>query len=105
LAILLDVAANPATRPGDVRKRIDKPWMTVRREMEALHILGILKCDEEETDAGDDDKKEKRIWRYSLSANFDCTTLLTMAGRDPKPKPLNVYQLIGRRELARSGRR
>ena len=34
--ILLDVAANPGSRPGDVRKRVGRPWRTVKREMEVL---------------------------------------------------------------------
>ena len=36
LTILLDIAAHPGSRPGDVRRRISKPWTTVKRELEAL---------------------------------------------------------------------
>jgi hypothetical protein len=78
LEILLDVAANPDTRPGDVRQRINKPWRTVKRVMEALNMLGLLDCDEE-TEPADDDGKTKRIWRYSLGAGLDRETLLAMA--------------------------
>jgi hypothetical protein len=42
--ILLDVALHPATRPNDVRKRVQKPWNTIRRELQALHIIGLLSC-------------------------------------------------------------
>ena len=86
LAILLDVAAIPNSRPGDVRKSIGTPWMTVKREMEALTMLGLLVCDEETT-AGDDDRKEKTIWRYDLAPDFDRATLLDMAGRPTTSGP------------------
>jgi hypothetical protein len=36
LAILLDVAANPEAQVNHVRERIEKPWSTTKREMEAL---------------------------------------------------------------------
>jgi hypothetical protein len=78
LAILLEVAEWPRTRPGDVRARIDKPWRTVQREMEALHILGVLRCDEEMSDEGE----SKTIWHYSLAEGYDSDTLFAMAGRE-----------------------
>jgi hypothetical protein len=40
LEIMLDVAANPRTRAGDIRKRIQKPWRTIKRQLEALTMLG-----------------------------------------------------------------
>jgi hypothetical protein len=82
LEIILDVAANPETYPNAVRNRIDKPWSTIKREMEALHILGILRCDEEARMQMDLTDKtgmsEKRTWRYSLSDGYDEETLLGM---------------------------
>jgi hypothetical protein len=48
----------------------------VRPELEGLHILGLLRC-EEEPSAADE---EKTVWRYSLADNFDRATLLSMAG-------------------------
>jgi hypothetical protein len=81
LEIMLDVAAHPDAQVGEVRRRIDKPWMTVRREMEALNMLGILSCDEktETTGEGEDDAKTKTKWHYRLNASFDRETLLAMA--------------------------
>ena len=76
--ILLDVAANPEARPGEVRARIDKPWRTTQREMEALHMLSLLKCDEEQVERVDNEGKKKTIWRYSLADEFDRGTLLAM---------------------------
>ena len=75
--ILLDVAANPGSRPGDVRKRVGRPWRTVKREMESLYMLRLLECVEEEEDHGYGEKM-RTTWRYSLAAGFDRDTLLAM---------------------------
>jgi hypothetical protein len=79
--ILLDLARNPDSRVTDVSKRITKPHRTVRRELEALHTLGLLCCDEEQTT--DDDGKTRTTWRYSLANDFDRNTLLAML--EPAP--------------------
>jgi hypothetical protein len=74
LAILLDLALHPHSRPADVRRRINKPWRTVKRELEGLNMLGLVRCDEEpEVDT------DKTVWRYRLHEDFDRETLLTMA--------------------------
>jgi hypothetical protein len=82
LEILLDVAANPGSRPSDVRKRIGQPWSTTKREMEAMHLLRILTCDEETEQATDGEGKitEKTRWRYRLGDGYDRETLLAMVG-------------------------
>jgi hypothetical protein len=77
--ILLDLARNPATRTVDVSKRIVKPYRTVRRELEALHTLGLLRCDEEKSVTDE----SKTIWLYSLADGFDRGTLLAML--EPPP--------------------
>jgi hypothetical protein len=79
--ILLDLARNPESRVTDVSKRIVKPHRTVRRELEALHTLGLLRCDEEQTTGTDG--KAQTIWRYSLADGFDRNTLLAML--EPPP--------------------
>jgi hypothetical protein len=79
--ILLDLARNPDSRVSDVSKRIIKPYRTVRRELEALHTLGLLRCDEEQTTANDG--KTQTVWRYSLADAFDRYTLLAML--EPPP--------------------
>lgn len=71
--ILLDLAANPSSRATDVRRRISKPRNTVRRELECLHMLGVLCCGE--TQETGSDGKEHSVWRYSLAAGFDQATL------------------------------
>lgn len=73
LEILLDVALNPDTNPNWVRKRIDKPWMTVRREMDALHMLGLLRCNEEAREAEKEGEKDKTVWQYNLAAAQPCS--------------------------------
>jgi len=48
LAILEDIAANPGSRIVDVRRRLQRPRATADRALQALHVLGLLICDEEE---------------------------------------------------------
>jgi hypothetical protein len=81
LKILLDVGANPESRPNDVRQRIGQPWSTVKRELEGLTMLGILVC-EEEREEGEGEGGGKTIWLYSLAEDFDRETLLAMAKGD-----------------------
>lgn len=52
LAIIDDLAVNPHSRPGEIRRRLEKPKATVDRQCQALHILGVLTCDEIETGSG-----------------------------------------------------
>src|SRR5262249_2373535 len=63
--ILLDIAAHPNSEPHQVHRRIGRPRHTVRRELEALHMLRLLQCEEtdEENDKG---KVVKTIYEYSL---------------------------------------
>jgi hypothetical protein len=87
LEILLDIAANPGSRPGDVRKRINKPWTTVKRALEALHMIGILRCDEE-PEITNGSPTGKTAWRYSLNHGFDRETLLAMKRKNGR-RPLS----------------
>ena len=84
--ILLDLANNPSSRAADVRKRISKPRNTVRRELEGMHMLGLLRCDETE-DVGKDGKAYT-IWRYRLADGYDEETLRTMADKPAAERPL-----------------
>jgi hypothetical protein len=86
LDILLDVAHNPDTGPGEVRKRITKPWTTVKREMDALHMLGMLQCYEETIDGGDGKLRTK--WSYDLGDDVDRITLQSM--RPPPDNPFSA---------------
>jgi hypothetical protein len=48
LAVLLDLACHPGSRVIEVRRRLQRPRMTIDRTLQALHILGLLHCREEE---------------------------------------------------------
>jgi hypothetical protein len=79
LEILLDLAANPDSQVGEVRQRIDKPWTTTKREMEALHMLGMVVCEEFQEEEGEGEEKTKKTkWIYNLADGFDENTLLAM---------------------------
>jgi hypothetical protein len=75
LKIIDDLAAHPRAYTSDVRRRVNKPWNTVAREMEALHMLEVPEV--EEAPYGD----ERTRWYYSLAAGIDPKTL------DPKCLP------------------
>jgi len=46
LAILEDLAASPHSKTSDIRRRLNKPRNTVDRQLQALHMLEVLTCDE-----------------------------------------------------------
>jgi hypothetical protein len=70
LAILEDVAANPHSRAREVRQRLNKPYNTVDRQLQALHMLGAVDCDEVE-----DAARERSTWYYSVSNRIDATAI------------------------------
>jgi hypothetical protein len=74
LAILQDVAIFPGTTTRDVRKRLQKPRNTVDRQLQALHILGLVVCEEEET--ADVGGRPASVWRYRLADGIDLDALI-----------------------------
>ena len=74
LAIIDDLAANPGSTTSDVRRRVNKPWATVDRQLEALHMLGVL-------DVLEESYGEKTRWHYSLASGIDPAAL------DPDSSP------------------
>jgi DNA-binding IclR family transcriptional regulator len=42
LAIIEDLAARPDSTTTDVRRRLDRPRNTVDRQLQALHIPGVV---------------------------------------------------------------
>jgi hypothetical protein len=74
LQIIDDLASNADSTTSDVRRRINKPWTTVDRQLQALHMLGVL-------DVVEDSYGEKNRWYYSLAADVDPTAL------DPNSSP------------------
>jgi len=75
LKALRDLAANPKSRPLEVARRITRPRTTVRRELEALHVLGALVSEEKDVMRG---FREEVISRYSLVPALDGKLLLSL---------------------------
>jgi hypothetical protein len=69
LAIIDDLAAHPHSTTTDVRKRLAKPRATVDRQLQALHMLAVVHCDEIEHD-------QRSRWYYSLADAIDPACLL-----------------------------
>lgn len=67
---------------------IDKPRATVDRQLQALHMLGVLECDEEDTEwAG----RPATRWHYRLADGITPDALDTKSVPDlsvPTPTPL-----------------
>src|SRR5690242_7911060 len=62
-----------------------RPRHTVRRELEALHMLRLLQCEEtDEYDTKGKGKVVRTIYEYSLDDKFDRATLLAMT-KPPNP--------------------
>lgn len=70
LAIVDDLAVYPHSTTSEVRRRIDQPRATVDRQLQALHSLGVLVCDEVELGA---DRRTR--WYYSLTPGIDPAAL------------------------------
>jgi hypothetical protein len=73
LAILEDVADHPDACTRDVRRRLQKPRNTVDRQLQALHMLGLVVCDEEER--GEVAGKPATVWRYQLAEGVNLEAL------------------------------
>jgi hypothetical protein len=72
LAVLQDIADNPDSRIMDVRRRLQKPRTTTDRTLQALHILGLLTCREEETERGNE---KIQVRHYSLATGISIEPL------------------------------
>ncbi len=91
LAILANVAANPGSRTTDVRKRLQKPNTTVDRELQALHMLGLLVQAEHPNDPG---------WLYSLSDLVDKSVLSILVTRNGCWGELGNGEVVPEEEVA-----
>jgi hypothetical protein len=65
LAILDQIAAQPGQSTAEIRKAISKPWTTVDRQLQSLHMLGVI--DMAEIPYG----SERTRWIYSLAEGVD----------------------------------
>jgi hypothetical protein len=95
LAILDDVAANPGSSTAEVRKRIGKPRATVDRQLQALHMLGVLDVEEEEREwAG----RPATVWRYSIAEGIEPDALNAKSVPEKSvhtPRPLEREAMEG----------
>jgi DNA-binding transcriptional ArsR family regulator len=70
LAILEDLEQHPYSTPAEVRRRINKPWSSVKRQLESLYMLGAVVCDEIQNVGGNGTR-----WYYSLPADTSLEVL------------------------------
>lgn len=86
LAIVEDVARFPRSSTADVRRRLNKPRATVDRQLQALHMLGVLRCEEQTSE-------DRTRWWYSLADDvnpeaLDPDVLPEMSVEDIAPGPV-----------------
>lgn len=85
LSIVDDLATHPDSTTADVRKRLGLPRATVDRQLQALHMLGVLEVAEEESEHRG---RQVTVWRYRLAPDTDPSALKTSArnvGMPPAP--------------------
>jgi hypothetical protein len=70
LAIIDDLAEHPHATPAEIRRRVDLPRRTIDRQCQALHMLGVLACDEVEYG-----EQGRSRWHYSLANGIDPVAL------------------------------
>jgi DNA-binding transcriptional ArsR family regulator len=81
LSVLKDLAANDIEncRVSAIADRLRKPWRTIRRTLEALYVLGLIHCVEEDAEEEEDDgngaKTDRKLFRYSLAADVNLNAL------------------------------
>jgi hypothetical protein len=73
LAVLLDLLDHPNSTTHAVRKRLDRPRATVDRELQALHMIGLLTVEEVETVNAKG--YQTSVWYYSMAAQTDARTV------------------------------
>ena len=68
LTLIDDLAAHPGSSAIDIRKRINKPRSTVDRQLQALHMLGVLDMSEEEAEHNG---KSVTRWFYTIAKDIE----------------------------------
>jgi hypothetical protein len=94
LQIIDDIAAHKNSLVADVRRRLSKPHNTVDRELQALYMLGVLKCDEASEFIQRTGKFSSK-WYYSLAdgitpAAIDLDTFPEKSVPTPNPQEEGV---------------
>jgi hypothetical protein len=83
LALLTDLLHHPHSTTTEVRKRLQRPYNTVDRELQALHLLGLLHQNQEEGGKG---------WRYVLSEPVDQAALKTLVSRKVSTQNIGIQE-------------
>lgn len=83
LLTLTDIAAHPYSSVSEVRVRLQKPRTTIQRELEALHMLGLLVVDE-----------SLQGGRYALANEEHVKTLHSLASTSHGRKLCHVCALV-----------
>jgi hypothetical protein len=81
LAILADLAENPRTRTTDVRTRLQRPYNTIDRELQALHMLGLVVVVQQVDGTAKDGDGKGRGWQYQLAGSVDVAVLKAIVSR------------------------
>jgi DNA-binding MarR family transcriptional regulator len=74
LEALRDVAQHPGAPIIEIRRRLQKPRATVDRTLQALHCIGLLNCQETETDRAG---KVVQVRHYSLTDGVNLSAIET----------------------------
>lgn len=99
LLLLHDLADNPSAQVHEMRERLDKPWPTIKRELDALHTLGLVTYFEETIGDEEDGKPPKKKWTYDLNERVDRKLVVVMAtGQEPPSSPSRGPRDRGRRK-------
>jgi hypothetical protein len=87
LAVLRDVENNDLEdcRVADIAKRLDKPWHTIDRTLQALHVLQLLKCVYvDKKKAGEESSDDRKTVRHYSLASGVCLDALDPSKASPK---------------------
>ncbi len=84
LAILEDLTTYGDSCVTDARKRLGKPHATVDRELQALHMLGLVDLREEAYSTLNGDGKTR--WHYSITSGINTAVLFSENYLPPQPQ-------------------
>jgi hypothetical protein len=96
LAIVDDVAAHPGAQTHQVRKRLQKPRATVDRQLQSLHMLGVLTCEEEESSHRGEAVTR---WHYQLAAGITPSVLDPNSVPEKSPRTVHGSRERRRRDI------
>lgn len=87
LEILEDLAGHPHSNTQEVRKRLGRVRNTVDHQLQALHALQMLECDEDEYGLNG-----KVRWFYTLAKDISTSALDRKSVQEKLDRPLHLNQ-------------